>query len=180
MWTLQAFWPLASTFMNATQALRMEFFDIFGWKSTILMIAKNSRGQRAHKSLPTHCFLGTVSQQNHRFPMPPCRDVFISLYISLSIYIYVSVYLHLDCLYVLYIRGPYLTSVMMLVRDPWRREGMPGWHLPLRFSVSSWACGPSVLRFLQEWRRVTHRTTLVGLSDDTRIKIDINPEVCKE
>ena len=123
MWTLQAFWPLASTFMNATQALRMEFFDIFGWKSTILMIAKNSRGQRAHKSLPTHCFLGTVSQQNHRFPMPPCRDVFISLYISLSIYIYlsiviffwhmyiyiyVSVYLHLVCLYVLYIRGPYL------------------------------------------------------------------------
>lgn len=89
MWTLQAFWPLASTFMNATQALRMEFFDIFGWKSTILMIAKNSRGQRAHKSLPTHCFLGTVSQQNHRFPMPPCRDVFISLYISFSIYIYI-------------------------------------------------------------------------------------------
>lgn len=100
MWTLQAFWPLASTFMNATQALRMEFFDIFGWKSTILMIAKNSRGQRAHKSLPTHCFLGTVSQQNHRFPMPPCRDVFISLYISFSIYIYIFIYSYIFLTYV--------------------------------------------------------------------------------
>lgn len=42
-------------FTNATQALRMEFFDIFGWKSKILMIPNNSlnsRGQRAHKSLP--------------------------------------------------------------------------------------------------------------------------------
>ena len=118
--------------------------------------------------------------------MPPFRDAFICIYniyffsdvcICIYIYIHVSVYLHLDCLYVLYIRGPYLTSVMMLVRDAWRREKSPfpyflgrdardAW--PLRFSVSSWACGPSLLRFLQEWRRVTHRTTLIGLSDGTR------------
>ena len=197
MWTLQAFWPLASTFMNATQALRMEFFDIFGWKSTILMIAKNSRGQRAHKSLPTHCFLGTVSQQNHRLP---CHPAGMSLFLYIHVFIYS--YIFLTYVYIMYLFWHMylymytcisISTLRLFIRIVYKRT------LPYQRYDAGKGClkkgrqmpGHSGLAYPRE--RVdrpfsvfcksdagSHTAPPLLVSRMTRGSIDINPEVCKE